>query len=71
MTDAALSSRQPGTSTLTDILGAYAKSVRAVLREWRRRSRSRWELSNYYHERNDLGFAPELDAELSKPFWRN
>ncbi len=70
MTNAVLSSRQHGTSTLTDVLGTFAKSAWAVLRDWRRRSRSRWELSTYYHERKDLGFAPELDAELSKPFWR-
>ena len=50
---------------------AKARIVTEVLREWRRRYRSRWELAQYaYHERSDLGFAPELDAEITKPFWR-
>ena len=72
MTDANLASRSPYlTSTLANLVGAFAASILALLREWRRRSRSRWELSSYsYHERADLGFAPEFDAELTKPFWR-
>jgi uncharacterized protein YjiS (DUF1127 family) len=72
MTDATLASRSPRhTSTLANLVGAFAASVWALLREWRRRARSRWELSSYsYHERADLGFAAELDAELTKPFWK-
>jgi uncharacterized protein YjiS (DUF1127 family) len=72
MTDATLASRSPHrTSTLANLAGAFAASIGALLREWHRRSRSRWELSTYsYDERADLGFAPELDAELTKPFWR-
>lgn len=43
----------------------------ALVSEWCRRSRSRWELALYSHqERGDLGFAAELDSEISKPFWR-
>jgi len=57
-------------STLTVIL-AMAKMSSAVVREWRRRSRSRRELASYsYHERNDLPFAADVDAEIAKPFWR-
>jgi uncharacterized protein YjiS (DUF1127 family) len=72
MTDATLASRSPHhVSMLANLAGAFAASMWALLREWHRRSRSRWELSTYsYHERADLGFAAELDAELTKPFWR-
>jgi len=46
-------------------------SACALVREWRRRSRSRWELASYtYDERRDLGFAAEVDDEIAKPFWR-
>jgi uncharacterized protein YjiS (DUF1127 family) len=52
-------------------LRAIGRSSCALVREWRHRSRSRWELSIYsYDERKDLGYAAELDAELGKPFWR-
>ena len=72
MTEATLASRRPRhTSTLTDLAKPFAAGLCALLREWHRRSRSRFELSNYsHHERADLGFAAELDAEISKPFWR-
>ena len=57
-------------TTLTAIL-AMAKMAGAVVREWRRRYRSRRELALYsYHERNDLPFAADVDAEITKPFWR-
>ena len=72
MTDATLASRSPRhVSMLANLAGAFAASIWALLHEWHRRSRSRWELSTYsYHGRADLGFAAELDAELTKPFWR-
>ena len=72
MTDATLASRSlHHVSILANLAGAFAASIWALVREWHRRSRSRWELSNYaYHERADLGFAAELDTELTKPFWR-
>ena len=72
MTDATLASRSPHhVSMLANLAGAFAASMWALLREWHHRSRSRWELSTYaYHERADLGFAAELNAELTKPFWR-
>lgn len=54
----------------TSILAALKIAV-AALHEWRRRSRSRYELASYsYNERSDLGFAADLDAEIVKPFWR-
>ena len=50
---------------------AAVLSVFAVVGEWRRRARSRAELAMYsQHERGDLGYAAELDAEIEKPFWR-
>jgi uncharacterized protein YjiS (DUF1127 family) len=50
---------------------ATAKMAVEVVREWRHRYRSRRELALYsYHERNDLWFAAEVDAEIAKPFWR-
>ena len=56
--------------TVNSIL-ATLRIVIEVLREWRRRSRSRWELAQYAdHERSDLGCAADLDAEIAKPFWR-
>ena len=72
MTEATLASRCPQhPSTLEHLAEPFATRLWLLLREWHRRSRSRFELSNYsYHERADLGFAAELDAELSKPFWR-
>jgi uncharacterized protein YjiS (DUF1127 family) len=50
---------------------AMSKMALKVMREWRRRYRSRQELALYsYHERNDFSFAVDVDAEISKPFWR-
>jgi uncharacterized protein YjiS (DUF1127 family) len=50
---------------------AMLRTVFEVAREWRRRYRSRCELASYaHHERSDLGFAADLDAEIAKPFWR-
>jgi len=59
MTDATLASRSPlYVSILANLAGAFAASVWALLREWHRRSRSRWELSTYsYHERAEIGRA--------------
>jgi uncharacterized protein YjiS (DUF1127 family) len=51
--------------------GALATAARRVVSEWQRRHRSRRELAAYsYDQRNDLGFAAALDAEIAKPFWR-
>jgi len=59
------------TKTLAWGIGAMGASACALVREWRRRSRSRWELASYtYDERRDLGFAAEVDDEIAKPFWR-
>ena len=56
-------------STVTSRLSATTASVWALLREWRRRRRSRAELSSYtFAERSDFGYA--ADAEIAKPFWR-
>ena len=50
---------------------AAALSAFAIIREWRRRARSRAELAMYSQdERGDLGYAAGLDAEIGKPFWR-
>ena len=55
----------------SDAILASAKMTVDVLGEWWRRYRSRLELASYsYHQRKDLGFSPELDAEIQKPFWR-
>ena len=57
-------------ATLTTIT-AMSKMALKVMREWRRRYRSRQELALYsYNERNDLGLAVDVDAEISKPFWK-
>ena len=48
-----------------------AKAATEVLREWRRRARSRQELAMYsYHERNDIPGAAQVDVEIEKPFWK-
>ena len=72
MTDIAYSFRSssPKGATLASIT-AMAKMAVEVLREWRHCYRSRRELAMYsYHERSDLGFSADADAEISKPFWR-
>src|SRR5262245_61374939 len=74
MSDAVLSGRRVSSlqaSTLASHAAALAKSAVALIREWHRRYRSRLELAAYgHHERGDLGYAAELDAEVAKPFWR-
>jgi uncharacterized protein YjiS (DUF1127 family) len=48
-----------------------AKTAFEVLREWRRRYRTRQELALFsYHERNDVPFAGDVDGEITKPFWK-
>jgi len=48
-----------------------AKQVVTMVSEWHRRYRSRWELAMYpHHERCDFAYAPEIDAEIAKPFWK-
>ena len=72
MTDIAYSSRSGSSeqATLTVIL-AMAKTVMEAVRNWHHNYRSRRELAMYpHHERNDLNFAAEVDAEIAKPFWR-
>jgi uncharacterized protein YjiS (DUF1127 family) len=71
MTDVAYrcSSPSPKGATLTAIT-AMAKMAIKVIGEWRHRYRSRRELALYsYHERSDLSFAADVEAEISKPFW--
>ncbi len=54
-----------------NLILATLRIVTEVLREWRRRYRSRRELAQYaYHERSDLGCAADIDTEIAKPFWR-
>ena len=72
MTDIAYSrySFSPKELTLRTITG-MSKVALKVIREWQRRYRSRQELALYsYNERNDLSLAVDVDAEISKPFWR-
>lgn len=60
----------PHKSTQTFIL-VWAKMAFYVVREYRRRYRSRRELALLsYHERDDIG-AGNANAEIAKPFWRD
>jgi uncharacterized protein YjiS (DUF1127 family) len=57
-------------ATLTAIV-TVAKTAIEVVRRWRQNYRSRRELAMYsHHERSDLNFACDVDAELAKPFWK-
>ena len=70
MTDIALHHHRNSAAASNPIL-ALLRRTAVVVREWRRRYRSRCELASYSrHERADLGFAAQLDAEIAKPFWR-
>jgi uncharacterized protein YjiS (DUF1127 family) len=72
MTDVACTNRSACTAApmSTSFLAALKVAV-AVVQDWRRRYRSRYELASYsQNERRDLGFAADLDAEIAKPFWR-
>ena len=72
MTDIAYSRRSAYSenATLTAIL-TMAKTAIEVVRRWRHNYRSRRELAMYsHHERNDLSFAADVDAEIAKPFWK-
>lgn len=72
MTDIAFSGRQsPSHNVTPTLVFALAKKGLEVLREWRRRYRTRQELALFsYHERNDLPFAGDVDMEIAKPFWK-
>ena len=75
MSDTVLPSRSPSHVSPIRVLaigiGTIATSACALIGEWRRRYRSRWELASYsFDQRNDLGFAVDLDTEIAKPFWR-
>lgn len=59
------------TRSLCARLAAIRTATVALAREWHRRQRSRLELASYsLDERRDLGFAADLDAEISKRFWK-
>jgi uncharacterized protein YjiS (DUF1127 family) len=50
---------------------SFTSTARAVLKEWRRRSRSRSELVRLgREERHDLSSRFDLSAEMNKPFWQ-
>ena len=73
MTDTVLAA--PNLAAALKALASRAAAVAmfslAVIREWRRRARSRAEIAMYSHDdRADLGYAAELDGEIGKPFWR-
>jgi uncharacterized protein YjiS (DUF1127 family) len=71
MTDITYSHRRNTFAARPKSTFAWLGSAFAVVREWRRRYRSRRELALYsLHERADLGFAAQLDFEIAKPFWR-
>jgi uncharacterized protein YjiS (DUF1127 family) len=53
------------------MFSTYARVARSVFAEWRRRSRSRQELTRLGNfERHDLGCRFDVDAEMRKPFWQ-
>jgi len=56
--------------TLTGTTDAMGTSY-ALVREWWRRYRSRFELASYSHDqRKDFGFSADVDSEIAKPFWK-
>ena len=43
-----------------------------VLRQWLRNRRERRELASFSaHDRYEIGFNGDVDAEIAKPFWRD
>jgi uncharacterized protein YjiS (DUF1127 family) len=53
------------------MFSTFTSLARTVLKEWRRRSRSRQELARFgTFERRDLGCRFDLGAEIQKPFWQ-
>jgi uncharacterized protein YjiS (DUF1127 family) len=63
--------RAPTTSMRGARLRSLCAAGCALVREWQRRHRSRRELASWSHdERRDFGFAAEIDAEITKPFWK-
>ena len=71
MTDFTYGSRASAENATLAAILEMAKSTKETLREWYRRHCSRQELAMYsQHERSDFAYASEIDAELSKPFWR-
>jgi uncharacterized protein YjiS (DUF1127 family) len=70
MVDITFSSRNGSHKPAQILILVWAKVAFDVVREWRRRYRSRGELASLsYHERDDIG-AGDANAELAKPFWR-
>jgi uncharacterized protein YjiS (DUF1127 family) len=70
MVDAAFSTRNRSDKPTLTLNLTWAKMAFGVVREWRRRYRSRRELASLsYHERDDIG-AGGVSAEIAKPFWR-
>jgi uncharacterized protein YjiS (DUF1127 family) len=71
MTDTALTASPSIRAARLRSIGQLAMMLVTIVREWRRRVRSRAELASYsFAERSDLGYAAELDGEIQKPFWR-
>jgi len=71
MTDITFRSRSAfAENTTLTAVSTLAKAAVEVMREWRRRSRSRRELAMYsYFERNDIKGAVDVDVEIAKSFW--
>jgi uncharacterized protein YjiS (DUF1127 family) len=66
-----ISSENATQTTILDIAKAMANSTAETLSEWRHNYRSRRELAAYSrHERCDIGYASNIDAEIAKPFWK-
>jgi uncharacterized protein YjiS (DUF1127 family) len=70
MVDITFSSRNGSHKPAQMLILVWAKMAFDVVREWRRRCRSRRELASLsYHERDDIG-AGDANAGIAKPFWR-
>jgi len=71
MSDITFSRRAvPATLSMRNAIVEAGTTIGRVARQWLHNYRSRRELATYSrHERADLNFAAEADAELIKPFW--
>jgi uncharacterized protein YjiS (DUF1127 family) len=53
------------------VIAIFVVAACAVLRQWRRNYRERRQLASVPpHERYELSFVGDVDAEIVKPFWR-
>jgi uncharacterized protein YjiS (DUF1127 family) len=53
------------------VFSTFTSVARTALKEWRRRSRSRHELTRFSTvEHRDLGCRFDIRTEMQKPFWQ-